>query len=436
MILRYEKIMSMMAHNLAKGSDALDIPVIREASEGQRPWLGRAVCWARSARLIRWTALAGVILILLSSLVQTAQETAAAPQAAPEAPPLENQNDKLSYALGIDFGNQLRSYSVEIDLDLLMRGLRDAQARGKTLLTEEEVRAALNDLRSGLRKKQLALQNEKLLKTANDGEAFLAENKAKEGVVTLESGLQYKILKAGDGKKPTIDDTVVCHFRGTHIDGTEFANSYKSTRPATFAIKRVIKGWTEALQLMPVGSKWQLFVPSNLAYGERGAGRRIGPNATVIFEVELISIKDRTAPVHSVGSKGPDDKVVSAAPALTAIKLSFKLNPQLTKGLYMGERWVSPPKYMSAQAGKSITVEARAHGVDAKGKPRTINPTWTPADPEMVTVTPNEGNAVTITVHRAGESSLRVASQGVVKELPIKAVYQGNVIQVEIAQKP
>jgi FKBP-type peptidyl-prolyl cis-trans isomerase FklB len=130
-------------------------------------------------------------------------------------------------------------------------------------------------------------------KNMKEGETFLAENKTREGVVALESGLQYKILKSGDGEKPAAGDTVVCNYRGTLINGTEFDSSYKRGKPATFAVNRVIKGWTEALQLMPVGSKWQLFIPPNLAYGARGAGNLIGPNATLIFEVELIAIEGK-----------------------------------------------------------------------------------------------------------------------------------------------
>ncbi|HVG92460.1 MAG TPA: FKBP-type peptidyl-prolyl cis-trans isomerase, partial [Alphaproteobacteria bacterium] len=129
-----------------------------------------------------------------------------------------------------------------------------------------------------------------------EGEEFLAANKAKEGVVTLPSGLQYKILKQGDGPKPTAADIVACNYRGTFINGIEFDSSYKRGQPLTFPLRGVIKGWTEALQLMPVGSKWQLFIPSDLAYGARGAGGLIGPNATLIFEVELISIQNKEAP--------------------------------------------------------------------------------------------------------------------------------------------
>ena len=128
-------------------------------------------------------------------------------------------------------------------------------------------------------------------KNKTEGDAFLAANKAKEGVVTLPSGLQYKIITAGTGPKPTLEQTVVCHYRGTLIDGKEFDSSYKRGQPATFPVKGVIKGWTEVLQLMPVGSKWQVFIPSDLAYGERGAGADIGPNATLVFEIELVAIK-------------------------------------------------------------------------------------------------------------------------------------------------
>jgi len=131
-------------------------------------------------------------------------------------------------------------------------------------------------------------------KGREEGEAFLAANKSKEGVVALPSGLQYKILKAGNGPKPAAEDTVVCQYRGTLIDGKEFDSSYKHNQPATFPVNRVIKGWTEALQLMPTGSKWQLFIPSDLGYGERGAGAEIPPDATLIFEVELVSIKPKS----------------------------------------------------------------------------------------------------------------------------------------------
>ena len=208
-----------------------------------------------------------------------------APAAKTAAPvTLTTTKDKFSYALGMDLGERLRRASAEVDTALLLRGLKDALAGEKTLLTDDEARATMNEESMILRK-----QREEANK--QEGEAFLAANKTKEGVVTLPSGLQYKILQAGTGPKPTATDSVVCNYRGTLIDGKEFDSSYKRGQPATFPVSGVIKGWTEALQLMPVGSKWQLFIPSDLAYGPRGQGRDIGPNAALIFEVELLSIQ-------------------------------------------------------------------------------------------------------------------------------------------------
>jgi FKBP-type peptidyl-prolyl cis-trans isomerase len=184
-----------------------------------------------------------------------------------------------------------------VDSAALIQGMKDALGGGKTLLTEEEARAALMKLQSEMQAKQQAKASEEGERNKKEGETFLAANKGKEGVVTLPSGLQYKILTPGTGPKPAATDSVVCNYKGTLINGTEFDSSYKRGEPATFPVTGVIKGWTEALQLMPVGSKWQLFIPSDLAYAARGTpGGPIGPNATLIFEVELISIKDKTPP--------------------------------------------------------------------------------------------------------------------------------------------
>jgi FKBP-type peptidyl-prolyl cis-trans isomerase len=213
--------------------------------------------------------------------------------AAQEASVLKTPKDKRSYALGMDLGKQLKSNSIDVDADVFSKGLKDALAGGKTLLTDEEVRAAINELQAEMKQKAAEARKTSAGDNKKAGEAFLAENKKKEGVVTLPSGLQYKILKAGEGKKPALTDTVVCQYRGTLINGTEFDSSYARGTPATFPVNGVIKGWTEALQLMPVGSKWQLFIPSELAYGERGAGAQIGPNTTLIFEVELVSIQQK-----------------------------------------------------------------------------------------------------------------------------------------------
>jgi FKBP-type peptidyl-prolyl cis-trans isomerase len=209
---------------------------------------------------------------------------------------LKTQKDKVSYALGMNLGTNLHKQSVEVDPAIVLRGLRDALAASKTLLTDDEARAALMHLTAEVRKKQE--DKMKLGGEANrkEGEEFLAANKTKDGVVALPSGLQYKILTEGTGPKPAATDSVVCNYRGTLINGTEFDSSYKRGQPATFQVNGVIKGWTEALQLMPVGSKWQLFIPSELAYGDRGAGPQIGAGATLIFEVELLSIQAKDKP--------------------------------------------------------------------------------------------------------------------------------------------
>jgi FKBP-type peptidyl-prolyl cis-trans isomerase len=209
---------------------------------------------------------------------------------AKNAPVLKTDKDKLSYAMGMDLGAQLKSKSIDIDPSVFAAGLSDALAGRKTTLTAEEAKAAISELQRGLAVKQAALAKAAGDKNKAEGDAFLSANKAKPGVVTLPSGLQYRILTTGSGKKPTSTDTVVCHYRGTLIDGKEFESSYKG-EPVTFPIGQVIRGWAEVLQLMPVGSKWQVFVPSNLAYGERGASADIGPNATLIFDLELVAIK-------------------------------------------------------------------------------------------------------------------------------------------------
>ncbi len=197
--------------------------------------------------------------------------------------------------MGMNFGTGLRKQSVDIDPVILARGLRDAFSNGKTLLTEDEARAVLTQLQGDVRKKQQEITQQLGDANKKQGMAFLEANKTKDGVVTLPSGLQYKVIQEGSGPKPAPTDKVVCNYRGTLLDSTEFDSSYKRGQPATFPVTGVIKGWTEALQLMPVGSKWQLFIPSELAYGERGAGAQIGPNATLIFEVELLSIQGQDA---------------------------------------------------------------------------------------------------------------------------------------------
>jgi len=207
---------------------------------------------------------------------------------------LETQKDKASYAIGLNVGKNLHRDSIDVDPKIVLRGLEDALAGGKTLLTDDEAKAALMALQEDVRKNQEEKRQALIQTNKEQGDAFLAANSKKEGVVTLPSGLQYKILTAGSGPKPTASDSVVCNYRGTLLDNTEFDSSYKRGQPATFAVSQVIKGWTEALQLMPVGSKWQLFIPPDLAYGERAQGSDIGPNSTLIFEVELLSIQGKS----------------------------------------------------------------------------------------------------------------------------------------------
>ncbi len=217
----------------------------------------------------------------------------APPAKAPAPLTLTTPKDKASYAIGVNIGRGLHRDSVDVDPNILIQGLKDALAGGKLLLSDDEAKAALTALQADVNKRQQ--EKMQVVGDANkkEGEEFLAANKAKDGVVTLPSGLQYKILKQGTGPKPAASDSVVCNYRGTLINGTEFDSSYKRGQPATFGVSQVIHGWTEALQLMPVGSKWQLFIPAEMAYGPRGAGADIGPNATLIFEVELLSIQSK-----------------------------------------------------------------------------------------------------------------------------------------------
>jgi FKBP-type peptidyl-prolyl cis-trans isomerase len=213
---------------------------------------------------------------------------------------LRTQKDKVSYALGMsmgkDLGSKLKQGSVEVDQAILLRGVKDALSGSKLLLTDDEVKAVFTQLNADVRKR--LEEKARIAGDANkkEGDEFLAANKAKDGVVTLPSGLQYKILTEGTGAKPAPTDSVTCNYRGTLISGIEFDSSYKRGQPTTFQVNGVIKGWTEALQLMPVGSKWQLFIPGELAYGERGPSPQIGPNSTLIFEVERLSIQSKDKP--------------------------------------------------------------------------------------------------------------------------------------------
>lgn len=206
-----------------------------------------------------------------------------------------SNDDKVSYGIGVDIGNNFKRLGLKLDLAVLAKGLNDAYVGKKLAMSEDELRTVMNAYRGEIIKKQT--ETLKVLGDANQkaGDAFLAANAKKDGVVTLPSGLQYKIIKAGDGKKPLETDTIECNYRGTLIDGTEFDNSSRAGKSVKFSLGGVIPGWKEALKLMPVGSKWQLVIPPKLAYGAAGAGRDIGPNATLVFEVELLGIQTAEA---------------------------------------------------------------------------------------------------------------------------------------------
>jgi len=239
----------------------------------------------------KWISAAAIV--LLTSIAAAAQD----------APELKTDKAKFSYALGMNFGESFRKQGLDMDPAVFAKAVAESFNGGKTAMTDQEMQTLLRTAAQEIKKKQEAQQAQKSEAAQKEGETFLAANKTKDGVVALPSGLQYKILKAGTGEKPTLDDKVVCNYKGTLINGTEFDASEKHGGPATFPVKGVIAGWTEALQLMPVGSKWQLFVPSSLAYGPNGPGD-IGPNATLIFEVELVSVQKAAAP--AAGAPGSE----------------------------------------------------------------------------------------------------------------------------------
>lgn len=203
---------------------------------------------------------------------------------------LKTPKEKASYAIGMDMANSLKRNTIDVDPDVLANGLKDVLSGKKTLLTDEEVKTTLTALQQEMQTKKQAEMKAQGEKNKKEGAAFLTENKKKPGVKVLPSGLQYKVITEGKGKSPKATDTVSVQYKGTLVDGTEFDSSYKRGQPATFPVNGVIKGWTEALQLMKEGGKWMLYLPAELAYGENGTGP-IGPNAVLTFEVELISIQ-------------------------------------------------------------------------------------------------------------------------------------------------
>ena len=204
---------------------------------------------------------------------------------------LKSTQDSVSYAIGTSIGKNLKTQKVDVSIDVLAKGIKDAIDSSKALLTDEQAQACMMAFQQRMMAKQQEVAKTSGEKNRKEGEVFLAANKSKEGVKTTASGLQYKVIKMGTGPKPKVDQTVTVHYKGMTLDGKEFDSSYKRGQPATFGVGQVIKGWTEAVQLMPVGSKWELYIPADLAYGDQGAGQAIAPGSTLIFEVELLSVK-------------------------------------------------------------------------------------------------------------------------------------------------
>jgi len=216
------------------------------------------------------------------------------------APQLKDQKDKVSYSIGMQIGFNLGRQKVDINPDILAAGIKDAIA-GKPQLTTDQVKDIMSQFEKDMEQKQKQAGE----KNKTEGAKFLEDNKKKPGVKTTASGLQYKVEKEGTGSQPKATDMVTVNYRGTLIDGTEFDSSYKRNQPATFPVNGVIKGWTEALQLMKQGAKYQLFIPSNLAYGERAMGPDIGPNSTLIFDVDLVDVKPPPTPAPAAQGSSP-----------------------------------------------------------------------------------------------------------------------------------
>ena len=216
-------------------------------------------------------------------------------QAPTMAPVFKTQKEKLSYAIGMEMGKGVKAQGIDVDSAILLQGLKDALTDAKPQMSEAELKQVITGLQQEMRQKQMQAEEAAAMENKTKGDAFLAANAKKDGIVALPDGLQYKILTAGTGKKPAESDTVLCNYKGTFLDGSEFDSSAKAGKPVPFEVKNVIPGFKEVLQLMPVGSKWQVFIPPTLAYGERGAGNVIGPNSTLIFEVEVVSIEDASA---------------------------------------------------------------------------------------------------------------------------------------------
>ena len=210
---------------------------------------------------------------------------------ATDTPELKTEMDKLSYSIGSDLGKNFKRQGIDVNPAIMAKGIQDGMAGGALLLTEQQMKDVLNTFQKDLMAKRTAEFNKKAEENKTKGEAFLSQNKSKTGVVTLADGLQYKIIKASTGAKPMKEDTVTVEYTGRLIGGEVFDSTEKTGKPATFKLSQVIPGWTEALQLMPAGSTWEIYVPANLAYGSRSVGGPIGPNEALIFNIHLISVK-------------------------------------------------------------------------------------------------------------------------------------------------
>jgi FKBP-type peptidyl-prolyl cis-trans isomerase FklB len=253
------------------------------------------------------TAIAGVALLAFAGEKPAAQPAAAAAtapapgNAAAKPSPFKTPREVVSYGIGMSIGQQASQSGIDVDPDALVQGFRDALAGHEPKVSEAQFRAAMQSVQQEVMAKQMAKAKADGEKNKTEGEKFLADNAKKPGVKTTASGLQYEVIKEGTGPTPKASDTVKVNYKGTLLSGKEFDSSYKRGEPAVFPVDGVIKGWTEALQLMKVGAKYRLVIPASLAYGERGAGNVIGPNSTLVFEVELLGIEPANADPHNLG---------------------------------------------------------------------------------------------------------------------------------------
>jgi FKBP-type peptidyl-prolyl cis-trans isomerase FklB len=251
-------------------------------------------------KTLRLTALASLGLAALTTL------------AADDKSALKDQKDKVSYGIGMSIGSSLKMQGAEVNVDLLARAIKDTLSSNAMLMTQQEMQDTLRTWQTEMRNKRMEQMKVQGEENKKKGQAFLEENAKKPGVTTLPSGLQYKVLASGSGKSPTTNDTVKAHYKGTLIDGTEFDSSYTRGQPLSSPVTRLIRGWTEALLKMKVGDKWQLVIPGDLAYGERGSPPKIGPNATLVFEMELLGFEETKAPPPMAPrTNGPQIKLQS-----------------------------------------------------------------------------------------------------------------------------